>query len=318
MSRPLGIATREAYGLELVELGRERPDIVVLDGDLSKSTMTKYFAKAFPDRFFNVGIAEANMVGVAAGLARAGKLPFVSSFATFLISKGFDQMRVSVAYAGLNVKFVGSHGGISIGEDGVSQMSVEDVALARALPGFTVVVPADEAETRAAIRAVADHPGPCFVRVGRPKAPVVYEAGCSFRIGRAIRVRDGGDITLAANGLMVAAALEAADILARDGIEARVLDLASVKPLDEDALEEAARETGGLVVAEEHLLAGGLGSAVAMALARRYPVPMGFVGLDDTFAESGKPEELLEKYGLTPGRIAAEGRRVARVRASGA
>ncbi|MBE3591232.1 MAG: transketolase family protein [Firmicutes bacterium] len=310
MTRPLGLATREAYGLALAELGRERPEIVVLDGDLSKSTMTKYFAKEFPDRFFNMGIAEANMVGVAAGLARCGKVPFVSSFAAFLMCKGFDQMRVSVAYAGLNVKFVGSHGGISIGEDGVSQQSVEDVALARALPGFAVFVPADEHATRAVVRAAADHPGPCYVRVGRPKAPVVYPDGCDFRVGRAIQLRDGGDVTLVANGLMVAAALDAAEALAREGVEARVLDMASVKPLDEDALEAAARETGGIVVAEEHLLAGGLGSAVAMSVARRRPVPMGFVGLDDTYAESGRPEELMAKYGLTAERIAEEARRV--------
>ncbi|MBX6350173.1 MAG: transketolase family protein [Clostridia bacterium] len=315
MSRPLGPATREAYGQELLALGRERPEIVVLDGDLSKSTMTKHFAEAFPERFFNAGIAEADMVGLAAGLARWGKLPFVSSFAAFLMSKAFDQMRISVAYAGLPVKFVGSHGGISLGEDGVSQMSVEDVALARALPGFAVFVPADAEETRRAVRAAADWPGPAFVRVGRPKAPVVYEGGCPFQPGRALRIREGRDVTLAANGLMLAAALDAADRLASEGVSARVLDLCSVKPLDEDEVVRAARETGAIVVAEEHLLAGGLGSAVAMAVAAEEPVPMAFVGLADTFAESGRPEELMQKYGLTAERIAAEARRLLRRRA---
>ena len=306
-----GKPTRQAFGETLVELGRERPELVVLDGDLSKSTYTRYFAQEFPDRFFNVGIAEANMVGLAAGLASCGKIPVCASFAAFLMCKAFDQMRIAVNYAGLNVKFVGSHGGISIGEDGVSQMAVEDVALAQALPGFVVLVPADEHATRLAVRAALDHPGPVYIRVGRPKAPLVYDRRpCDFALGKAIRVRDGRDLTIAANGLMVAAALAAADRLAAEGIEARVLDLACVKPLDREAVQAAAEETGAFVVAEEHLKAGGLGSAVAMALAETVPVPVEFVALQDTYAESGEPEQLLRKYGLSPDAIVTAARRV--------
>lgn len=304
MARPLGEATREAYGKALAELGRENPNIVVLDGDLSKSTMTKYFAQEFPDRFFNVGIAEANMVGIAAGLAASGKIPFASSFACFVMCKAFDQLRLAVAYSGNNVKIVGSHGGISIGEDGVSQMGHEDIGLALSLPGFAVMVPADAAQTRAAVRAAAQHVGPVYIRVGRPKAPIVYPEGCpDFQIGKAILLRDGRDVTLIANGLMVAAALDAAEQLEQQGISARVLDMHTVRPLDEEAIEKAARETGAIVVAEEHLLYTGLASQVAMAAARLQPVPMRFVGLYD-YAESGAPEALMRKYGLTADNIA--------------
>lgn len=304
MARPLGEATREAYGKALAELGRENPNIVVLDGDLSKSTMTKYFAQEFPDRFFNVGIAEANMVGIAAGLAASGKIPFASSFACFVMCKAFDQLRLAVAYSGNNVKIVGSHGGISIGEDGVSQMGHEDIGLALSLPGFVVMVPADAAQTRAAVRAAAQHVGPVYIRVGRPKAPIVYPEGCpDFQIGKAILLREGRDVTLVANGLMVAAALDAAEQLEQQGISARVLDMHTVRPLDEEAIEKAARETGAIVVAEEHLLYTGLASQVAMAVARLQPVPMRFVGLYD-YAESGAPEALMRKYGLTADNIA--------------
>ena len=306
MARPLGEATREAYGKALAELGRENPNIVVLDGDLSKSTMTKYFAQEFPDRFFNVGIAEANMVGIAAGLAASGKIAFASSFACFVMCKAFDQLRLAVAYSGNNVKIVGTHGGISIGEDGVSQMGHEDIGLALSLPGFAVMVPADGAQTRAAVRAAAEHVGPVYIRVGRPKAPIVYENGCpDFQIGKAITLREGRDVTLIANGLMVAAALDAAEQLEQQGISARVLDMHTVRPLDEEAVEKAARETGAIVVAEEHLLYAGLGSQVAMAVAKRHPVPMRFIGLTD-YAESGAPEALMRKYGLTADDIARE------------
>jgi transketolase len=306
MARPLGEATRDAYGKALAQLGRENPHIVVLDGDLSKSTMTKYFAQEFPDRFFNVGIAEANMVGIAAGLAASGKIPFASSFACFVMCKAFDQMRLAVSYSGNNVKIVGTHGGISIGEDGVSQMGHEDIGLALSLPNFVVMVPADGAETRAAVRAAVEHVGPVYIRVGRPKAPIVYENGCpDFQIGKAITLRDGRDVTLIANGLMVAAALDAAEQLQQQGISARVLDMHTVRPLDEEAVERAARETGAIVVAEEHLRYTGLGAQVAMAVARRYPVPMRFIGLYD-YAESGAPEALMRKYGLTADDIARE------------
>lgn len=305
MKFAMGKATREAYGEALRDLGKANPNVVALDADLSKSTMSKYFAQEFPERFFNVGIAEANMVGIAAGLALCGKVPFASSFACFVMCKAFDQLRMSVAYPNVNVKIVGSHGGISIGEDGASQMAVEDVALATALPGFTVVVPADEVETRAAVRAMAEHVGPVYMRVGRPKAPIVYEQDCDFTLGKAIQLRDGRDVTLIANGLLVALALEAAETLARRGIAARVLDMATVKPLDEAAVLAAARETRGVVVAEEHLLHGGLGSAVAVAVGRLHPAPMAFVSIGDRYAESGKPDELMRNYGLTASEIVA-------------
>ncbi|MDI3269460.1 MAG: transketolase C-terminal domain-containing protein [Bacillota bacterium] len=300
----MGPSTREAYGQALLQLGRQDPRIVVLDGDLSTSTMTRYFAKEFPQRFFNMGIAEANMVGAAAGLSRSGKIPFISSFATFLMSKGYDQMRMAIAYSKANVKLVGSHGGISVGEDGVSQQSVEDLALARSLPGFYVACPADGPSTAAVIRAAAYHPGPVYVRVGRPPAPLVYREPAAFAFGRAPVLRQGRDVTIAALGLMVPEALKAADMLAEKGYEARVLDLVSVKPLDTHTLIQAAEETGAMVVAEEHLLAGGVGSAVAMLLSQFRPIPLAFVGMEDTYAESGKPAELFQKYGLTAENIA--------------
>jgi transketolase len=296
---PLGAATREAFGEELAALGREHPEVVVVDGDVNNSTYTNKFAKEFPERFFNLGIAESNMVGVASGLAACGKVAFVSSFAAFLINNAYEQLRMSVAYPRLNVKCVGTHAGISIGEDGPSQMALEDVAAACALAGFVVLVPADEKSTRAAVRAAYAHDGPVYVRTGRPKAPIVYQDGVDFTIGRAITVREGGDITLAANGLLVAAAVGAADALAKDGIRARVLDLASTKPLDRETVAKAAQETGAIVVAEEHLHAGGLGAAVAAVVAETAPVPMAFVDVGDRYGESGSPEELMRAYGLT-------------------
>jgi transketolase len=295
----MGMATRDAYGFTLVELGKEKPDIVVLDADLSKSTKSGLFAKAFPERFFNVGIAEANMVSTAAGLASCGKIPFASSFASFLLCKGFDQLRMSVANPHLNVKVVGSHGGISIGEDGASQQSVEDIALACALPGFVVLVPSDEVATRALVRLAADYVGPVYIRTGRPKAPIIYSEVTPFAIGKANLVRPGGDVTVIADGLLVWAALEAAEICEGRGISVRVIDMHTVKPIDADAIAGAARDTGAIVTAEEHLLSGGLGSAVARVVTEQCPVPMCFVGLQDTYAESGTPEQLMEKYGLT-------------------
>ena len=306
--RPLGKATREAYGEALVSLGQEYPQLVVLDADLAKSTHTAKFASAFPDRFFDMGIQEANLVGTAAGLALAGKIPVISSFATFVMSKGFDQLRLAVAYTGANVKIVGTHAGISIGEDGVSQQAIEDVALAQALPGFTVLVPADQEETVQVIRAAVAHPGPVFVRVGRPKAPIVFAGDCHFAIGRAQQLREGDDVTLLAAGLMLAAALDAAEILADQGISARVLDLASVKPLDVAAVVRAARETGAVVVAEEHQYYGGLGASVALTLAEQAPVPAEFVSIRDTFAESGEAEQLMQRYGLTAADIVTKAR----------
>ena len=313
----LGKSTRDAYGEALRELGRSHSDVVVLDADLSKSTRSAYFGEEFPDRFFNVGIQEANMVGIAGGLASCGKVPFLSSFACFVVLKAFDQLRMAVAYPGLNVKVAGSHGGISIGEDGVSQQSVEDVALACSLPGFTVCVPSDEHQVRAAVIAAYRHHGPVYLRLGRPKAPLLRESGTKFAFGRAERLRDGEDATIIANGLLVGAALVAHEILRRDGIRVRVLDMATAKPLDEEAVRLAARETGGIVTAEEHLLHGGLGARVAQAVCRLHPVPLEFVGLADTYAESGGPVELLRKYGMTGEDIVTAVRRLLKRRGHG-
>ncbi len=299
MSFPLGASTREAYGKALVEVGRENPNIVVLDADLSSSTQTIHFGKAFPDRFLNVGLSEQNMIGLAAGLASSGKTVFVSSFAVFATSRCYDQIRVSIAQSRLDVKVVATHAGISVGEDGASHQAIEDLALMCALPGFTVISPADEVETIQAIHAAATTPGPFYVRCGRPKVPVVYQPDYRFAVGKATVMREGRDVTLVAHGIMVAASLEAAAALEREGIDARVLSVPTLKPIDQDALVRAARETGAVVVAEEHLLHGGLGSIVAQVLGERYPAPLGFVALRDTYAESGKPDELLVKYGLT-------------------
>lgn len=295
----VGRATREAYGDALLELGKTNRDIVAIDADLAKSTFSWTFGKQFPERFFNIGIQEANMVGIASGLASSGKIPFISSFAAFALCKGFDQLRMGAAYPHLNVKVAGSHGGISIGEDGVSQQSVEDVALACALPGFIVCIPADEFSMKAAVHAAAAHQGPVYLRLGRPKAPILHDEDVDFRFGKAITLRDGDNLTIVANGLLVAQAMVAADRLADRGINARVLDMHTVKPIDEDALVRASRETGAFVVAEEHLSFGGLGSVVASALARLAPAPVEFVNLGDQYAESGKPEDLMRKYGMT-------------------
>src|SRR5438270_3809207 len=295
----MGKSVREAFGLALAKLGETHPDIVVLDGDVHNSTRTDFFAKKFPDRFFNVGIAESNLVGIASGLAAAGRQVWLASFAAFITCNGYDRLRMSVAFPCLDVKVVGTHAGISIGEDGPSQMGIEDVSLACSLPNFTVVVPADEPSTHKAVEALAQIRTPAYLRAGRPNVPLIYEQGCDFALGKAIRLRDGKDLTIIANGLMVSAALEAADELAKKGVKARVLDMHTAKPLDDAAVLAAARETGRIVVAEEHLAHGGLGSGVAMSVVRQQPVPMRFVNLGDTFAESGKPEELLAKYHLT-------------------
>jgi transketolase len=303
--REIGKATRDAFGRALEALGADHPEIVVVDGDVGNSTRTEWFGQKYPDRFFNIGIAESNLVGVAGGLASCGKTSVIASFAAFIMCNAYDQLRMSVAYPGLNVKVVGSHAGISIGEDGASQMGIEDVSLACSLPGFVVIVPADEASCRAATKAMIEHQGPVYLRVGRPDVPKIYADGKpSFAIGKANTVRDGKDVTIVANGLMVASALDAAEALAGEGIDARVLDMHTVKPLDRDALAAAAQQTGALVVAEEHLAHGGLGSAVAMAVAELHPVPIRYVNVGDQFGESGTPEGLLEKYGLTADNVA--------------
>lgn len=307
---PIGDATRSAFGDTLAELGAEYPSLVVVDGDVGNSTYTERFGRRYPERFFNVGIAESNMVGVAAGLALSGHIAVTSSFAAFLTCNGFDQIRMCVGFAHTNVKLVGSHCGISLGEDGPSQMGIEDLALMCAVPGMVVLSPADAASARVLTRQMIAHVGPVYMRTGRPKVPVIYPADPDLQIGRAETIRQGGDVTLIATGLMVAAALEAAHDLARDGVEARVLDVHTVKPIDRAAVVAAARETGGIVTAESHLLNGGLGSMVARVVAREAPCRMGFVGLDDTYAESGKPDDVLAKFGLSAAAIAAEARRV--------
>jgi transketolase len=306
----LGAATREAFGRTLVELGRENQDVVVCDADLSHSTMTTYFAKEFPGRFFSCGIAEANMVGIGAGLASAGKIPFVSSFSAFVMTKGFEQLRVCAAYPKVNLKVVGTHSGISIGEDGPSQMSVEETALACALVGFVVLAPADEVATKALVRLAAAHVGPVFIRTGRVKVPIVYSADQKFEIGKAIQVVEGSDVAIIANGLLVAQAILAAEALESEGISARVIDMHTVKPIDREAIGRAAAETGAIVVAEEHLVDAGLGVRVAQVVAETAPCPMEFVGIHDTYAESGQPDELLDKYGLVARDVAAAVRKV--------
>jgi transketolase len=310
MERKMGKATRDAYGETLAAIGDENRNVVVLDADLSKSTKSVMFAERFPERFFNVGIQEANLAGVAAGLAMCGKIPFASSFASFLVSKGFDQFRMSIAFSELNVKLVGSHGGITVGEDGASQMSIEDIALMTSLPYFSVIVPSDEVSTRALVREMAKHNGAVYMRTGRPKAAVVHQASTQFRIGKGVRLREGKDLTIVANGFEVVEALDAAERLAKEGIRASVIDMHTVKPLDKELLLEEAKKTGRILVAEEHQIWGGLGSAVAAFLSANHPCKMGFVAIQDTFAESGKSEELLEKYGLTAPYIVAAAKKI--------
>jgi transketolase len=304
----MGAATREAFGKTLVELGREDSNVVVCDADLSKSTFTHLFAKEFPERFFSCGIAEANMVGVGAGLASMGKVAFVSSFSCFVLNKGFEQLRIASAYPGIPLKVVGTHSGISIGEDGPSQMSIEDLALACSLPGFTVLSPCDEIEMAALVRAAAHHPGSVFIRAGRAKAPVIYNGDQQFAIGKAVELIPGSDATIVAHGLLVAEAIRAAEMLDGEGVSVRVLDMHTIKPLDREAIGAAAAETGAIVCAEEHLVDGGLGVRVAQAAAEQQPCIMEFVGLD-SYAESGSPDGLLDKYGMRAVNVAAAVRR---------
>ena len=304
-----GLATREAFGKALTELGKVNPNVVVLDADLSKSTYTAEFGKAFPDRFFECGIAEANMVGIGAGLASVGKIPFASSFSVFVLNKGFEQLRVTAALPHVNLKIVGTHSGISIGEDGPSQMSVEDLSLACSLPGFTVMSPADEVATMALVKRAAEVFGPMFIRTGRLKVPIIYAPDQEFVIGKSIQLMDGSDVTLIATGLMVAECINAAETLEAEGISARVIDMHTIKPLDRDAISRAAQETGALVVAEEHLMDAGLGVRVAQVVAETHPAVMEFVGINNTYAESATPDQLLDKYGLRAVNVVAAARR---------
>ncbi|MBO8168452.1 MAG: transketolase family protein [Thermoanaerobacteraceae bacterium] len=304
------IATREAYGKALVELGRKNKDVVVLDADLSKSTKTALFAREFPERFFDMGIAEQNMMGTAAGLALGGKIPFVSSFAVFATGRAFEQVRNSICYPRLNVKIAATHAGITVGEDGGSHQSIEDIAVMRALPNMTVIVPADAVEAAQAVTAIAEMEGPCYLRLGRPKVPVIYDNDYRFRIGRAHVLREGRDVAIVACGIMVAQALAAAEKLEENGVSATVINAASIKPLDEETILKAAAETGAVITAEEHNIIGGLGSAVAELLVEHRPVPMKRVGITDKFGESGSPDELMKHFGLTAENIVAAAQEV--------
>jgi len=294
------IATRDAYGKTLVELGKENPQIVVLDADLSVSTKTSLFAKAFPERFFDMGVAEQDMISTAAGLAASGKIVFASTFAVFGSGRAWDQIRVSVAYTRSNVKIVVTHGGITTGEDGASHQANEDIAIMRVIPNMTVIVPADAVETAKVIREAVKFYGPIYIRLSRPKTPVIYENGdYKYKIGKGIVMREGKDLTIFACGIMVATALDAAAELAKKNIDCRVVNLHTIKPLDKELIVKCAEETGAVVTAEEHSILGGLGGAVAEVLVENCPVPMVRMGIKDVFGESGKPEELIVKYGLT-------------------
>ena len=293
------VATRDSYGAALAELGREHPDVVVLDADLSAATKTSVFKKAFPERHFNCGIAEGNMIAAAAGMAAMGLTPFASSFAMFAAGRAFEQIRNSVGYPRLNVKIGATHGGISVGEDGASHQCCEDFALMRSIPGMTVLCPADDVEARAAVRAAYEHQGPVYLRFGRLAVPVFHdEASFRFQIGRGEQLTDGTDAAILATGLMVAEALQAAEALAAEGIHVRVINLCTIKPLDEELVVKAAEECGRVVTCEEHSVIGGLGEAVAALLAERRPTPMRRVGVKDVFGHSGPARALLEQFGL--------------------
>ncbi len=293
------IATRESYGNALVELGAENPDVVVLDADLAAATKTGVFKKAYPDRHIDCGIAECNMVGIAAGLATTGKIPFVSSFAMFAAGRAYEQVRNSVGYPHLNVKIGATHAGITVGEDGASHQCNEDIALMRTIPGMVVMCPADDIEARAAVKAAAEYVGPVYMRFGRAACPVINDRpDYHFEIGKGTVVREGKDLTIVATGICVGNALEAADMLAAEGVSAEVINICTIKPLDEELIIQSARKTGRVVTAEEHSVIGGLGSAVCDALCRAYPVPVLKIGMQDVFGESGSAAALVEKYKL--------------------
>lgn len=299
MSEVKKIATRESYGNALVELGRENENLVVLDADLAAATKTSIFKKEFPDRHIDCGIAECNMMGIAAGLALTGKIPFASSFAMFAAGRAFEQVRNSIGYPKINVKIGATHAGISVGEDGATHQCNEDIALMRTIPNMIVINPSDDVEARAAVRAAYEHVGPVYLRFGRLAAPVINDnEDYQFEIGKGVLLRDGKDITIVATGLEVSFALEAADMLAKDGIDARVINIHTIKPIDEDIIVKAAKETKKLFTVEEHSIIGGLGSAVCDVLCEKYPASVYKIGIRDRFGESGPAMELLHKYQL--------------------
>ncbi len=291
-------ATREAYGEALAEFG-EKYDLIVLDADLSKSTKTDTFKKKFPERFINTGIAEANMMSIAAGIATTGKTVFASSFAMFAAGRAYEQVRNSIAYPRLNVKIGATHAGISVGEDGASHQPIEDISLMRAIPNMVVISPADAYEARGAVEAAILHDGPVYLRFGRLAVPYIYDSNYKFELGKGVTLKDGNDVSIIATGLMVKEALDAATVLADEGICARVINIHTIKPIDKDIIIKAAKQTDAIVTAEEHNIIGGLGSAVAEVVSENYPVKVIRVGINDIFGKSGKPNALLEKYGLT-------------------
>ncbi|MDK2878158.1 MAG: transketolase [Thermoanaerobacteraceae bacterium] len=297
------VATREAYGQALAELGEEIKDIVVLDADLSKSTKTSVFAKKFPERFFNMGIAEQNLMGTAAGLATCGKIPFASTFAIFAAGRAFEQVRNSICYPQLNVKIAATHAGITVGEDGATHQSIEDIALMRAIPHMTVINPADAEETKQAVRAAALHKGPVYLRFGRHPVETIFDENYKFEIGKGVILKEGKDVAIIATGVMVGEALKAAKILAGEGINAMVVNISTIKPIDKEVILKAAG-CGAIVTAEEHNIIGGLGSAVAEVLAEEKPTPIKRIGIADEFGQSGNPDELLKIYHLTAEDIA--------------
>ncbi len=305
------IATREAYGNALAELGEKYTDVVVLDADLAEATKTQNFKKKFPERFFDCGIAEGNMMAVAAGIATTGKIPFASSFAMFAAGRAFEQVRNCIGYPHLNVKIGATHAGISVGEDGATHQCNEDIALMRTIPGMTVICPADGIEAKAAVEAAILHDGPVYLRFGRAAVPYLYdEATYKFELGKGIKLAEGTDVTIVATGLMVSVALEAKELLAAEGISAEIINIHTIKPLDADMIIESVKKTGCVVTAEEHNIIGGLGGAVCEALAENYPVPVARVGVEDKFGKSGKVPALLEAYGLTAANIAAKAKAV--------
>lgn len=303
-------ATRDAYGEILKELGAENKDIVVLDADLSSSTKTKVFAEAFPDRFFNTGIAEANMIGVAAGLASCGKIPFASTFAVFGAGRAYEQIRNSVCYPRLNVKVAVTHSGLTVGEDGATHQMLEDITLMRALPNMTVTVPADANETKAIVRWAVGYKGPVYIRMGRAKCDDIIPEDYKFVPGKSMELCQGSDVTIIACGIMTSKAVSAAKELEKQGICARVINMSSIKPIDEEAIVKAAKETGAILTCEEHTVNGGLGGAVAEVLAKNCPAIMSMIGTNDTFGESGTADSLLEKYGLTADHIVEEAKKL--------
>lgn len=301
-------ATREAYGKALVELGKQHEDIVVLDADLSQSTKTALFAKAFPERFIDVGIAEQNLMGIAAGLAAAGKVCFASSFAMFAVGRAFEIIRNSIAYPRMNVKICATHAGITVGEDGGSHQAIEDVSLMRSVPNMTVVVPADGVSTGKALQALYDLEGPAYLRLGRASIPILYDESMTFTLGKGIELKEGKDLAIIACGGMVAPALEAAQTLEKEGLQVSVVDMHTIKPIDQELIVKLAQRCGKLLTVEEHSIIGGLGSAVAEVCSESCPVPVKRMGLHDCFGQSGKPDDLLKEYGLTAEAIAQTAR----------